>query len=114
MATKKKAAKKKKHKGDGCPFQNPASLSGEAPLERLFHLRRRRPIRTFGGCPAARLVLETRIREWGNGLHEPSQESVEESGPQRRSHYSGQALFPDRRSRRLVPSARLRTPLLGN
>ena len=33
-------------------------------LDRHYNLT----ICTFGGCPAARLVLETRIQEYGSGL----------------------------------------------
>jgi hypothetical protein len=96
----------------------PPLILALAGLRRLWNSGRLCNVSTFGGCRAARVVLETAIQEYGSVLHEPPQESVEErleeSAAQRRSHYSGQALFPHRRSRQLVPPARLRAALLGN
>src|SRR5208282_818531 len=108
---RRKPPRKRNTKRTDARSEVPQSLSGEAPLERLFH----RAICTFGGCRGARLVLETRIQQYGNGLHEqPPQESTEESSPQRRGHHPRQALFPHRRSCQPVPIARLRPSVLGN
>src|SRR5208283_5843940 len=68
------------------------------------------PLGVVAGCG---VMLETLYRS-SLAAHEPPQESSEESSPQPRNHYSGQALLPHRGSGHIVPSAGLCAALLGN
>ncbi len=55
----------------------------------------RRHIGTFGGCSAARLVLETRIQEYGNGLHEPPNMSLRKKAP-KKAACNDEIIIPDK------------------
>jgi DNA-binding transcriptional MerR regulator len=73
----------------------PIFLAAEVRAEITRRERLKRPIRTFGGCPAARLVLETRIQEYGNGLDERPNMSLRKKAPKKTGR-NVEIIIPDK------------------